>query len=1681
MLPKQQVRIPNIVILLLFLFQTSIKAQCPITFTNPNQGVINQVLTTNCTATFDAAPRVNVQGNCTLVYFRNAAMTLPYNGLPTFTGANLGQTIEVFVSADDMNPATPLVTPLKFTLRIIDAVPPSITCPANQALVANGTACQATILSDLRAAASDNCNGTVALGWNLSGATTRTGSSSLQGVDINVGRTLVVYTATDASNNTATCVFTVDVNETLAPSLVNCPSDITQDAPSGTCQRIVVSGLTPSYTDNCTLASNLTLSYEMSGATEKSGNGSANNSLFNVGTTLIRYSAQDIFGNSNTGCSFNVTIRDVDRPQVICPANLTLNTLTDSCFAAVSVSNLTPLRLDNCGQNNLQTSLTLSGATVQAALPLQQVVNQRFNRGLTTVTYTVTDQAGNTNVCEQRVTILDATKPTIFCNSSHINTTTASGDCNVQVLLRQPTLSDNCSFANSLTLAYRLNGAINANGVGFVPVSQQYVPGLTTVTYRATDESGNFAECSYNVTVIEVPLVKPTLVCRGDTTVTAANGQCNRLISNGLQAISTTDNCSSLSLLRLRVSLSGATTVHDSAVTVMQGANGFIFNVGTTRVKYTLFDASGNVDSCNFNVVVRDVQRPVLQCFTDITLNANTSCSQKASQLQPSATDNCASANLRFFYRLSGATTTPTQSIPLPQVDFNVGTTTVQLYVRDAANNIDSCTFKVNVYEAIAPSISCPSNLTVHTTDSTCTALLASLPQAAQLSENCPTSIIDWTFSSTGSTILQGVSTVSNIVLNYGKTIFTYTARDFSANSAQCSFEIVVKDATLPKITCPTNITVNAIDTTCFALVSSPALTFSDNCFANLSYTIQDISGVDKSGNGVFANQNLNIGKNTVTYTVADNELNRSQCSFEILVKDVTLPSIICPPNAQLSVSTTSCTALLPTSSPITVKDNCSKQDLSYSVSGATLIAENDGIITAKSFNLGKSLVTFKVTDIGNNTATCTFEVVVTDLVRPSARCRNNVTIALDTSGNAFMPSAMFDNGSSDNCTPSNLLVFEASKEYFNCANLGDNSITLTVRDAAKNSSTCEATVKVVNSYSNLKLSVATLIEHETYWGARDGKATLQVSGGSGKFDYLWNNGFDEGIQNELAAGNYTITISDKISGCVAVQSIKIEEGPRLTISVGQIIGKVGETILVPVRVKNFNKIKQIQFSLRLANIGVGSIEGLEAIGVSSDSLKTSVIASSVNFSKVFSEANGKTLANGTLLFNIRIKLIGSIGTFSNFNFQTVLYDLRAQQWLPSGLTNIPINAQAGLVAVSNGATSAEIKGKIIREDNMPVNGVRVSLLGTYTDSVVTKNDGNYTFNLPIGTTALLQASKADEVRRGLTAIDALLLQRHILGYESFTSNYKKVAADVNKSGTLTALDVAEIKRVILGYQSSFRNIPVWQFIPANATFGAATNNQVPKYSDSLFIQYLLDNQLDKDLIAIKTGDINLSAAASFSRNDQKLGFEIIENRTASEPSNITVQIKNSSVWKEVGAIQLAIDIDKTLFDINELSSTLLNQFDASVYNIIDNTIYLAWTSPLPQSFDKGSTLFEIKLNAKKANSSILEGINLNTNTLLPIVYESNVEKELFFKAKQSTSNGSDEFSLFPNPAHHFITVNCPKGTKMKIIDAYGRVVKIVEIVDNQSIDLSELSNGSYFIHAELNGNQWVEKLVKIN
>jgi gliding motility-associated-like protein len=573
------------------------------------------------------------------------------------------------------------------------------------------------------------------------------------------------------------------------------------------------------------------------------------------------------------------------------------------------------------------------------------------------VKYTATDGAGNTAICTFNVTVTDTTNPVITGCPSDISVS-ANSSCGAVATWAPPSASDNCTVTMSTT---------HTPGSTF-PV------GTTQVKYTATDTGGNTAVCTFNVIVTDN--TSPVITGCPSNITASATASCGAMVTwTPPQA---TDNCS--------VTITGTHT------------SGSTFPVGTTQVKYTATDGSGNTAVCTFNVTVTDNSNPVITaCPSNITVSATSSCTAVATWTPPLATDNCP------------VLLTTTHS---PGSSFALGTTQVKYTATDGAGNTAICTFNVTVTDNTNPVITgCPSNITV-SANSSCGAIVTWAAPSA--SDNC--------FVTMTSTHSPGSS------FAIGTTQVKYTATDGAGNTAVCSFNVVVTDQTAPTFTnCPSDVIVNS-NSSCSALATWNPPVVSDNCSATLTRTHSP-------------GDSFPIGVTEVKYAATDAAGNTSFCIFKVTVNDELAPQITGVP-IDIVVSASSCGTQVSWTEPV-VSDNCSFTVTSSHHSGDT-------------FPIGITEVVYTASDAAGHVSTAKFNVHVLDSSNPQFTSVPG-DISITTSSSCKIPVNWSEVIVTDNCSATLSSTHQPGSEF----PIGVTQVTYTATDLAGNTATYSFKVTV--------------------------------------------------------------------------------------------------------------------------------------------------------------------------------------------------------------------------------------------------------------------------------------------------------------------------------------------------------------------------------------------------------------------------------------------------------------------------------------------------------------------------------------------------------------------------------------------------------------------------------------------
>ena len=373
---------------------------------------------------------------------------------------------------------------------------------------------------------------------------------------------------------------------------------------------------------------------------------------------------EDIYGNSTTTTSTttatdlsSVTIDTVD-PVITCPFTglVEFDNALGQCAGIVSWAAATA------------TDLNLVGAPTQSAGPAN---GSSLNvDDVQTVTFTVSDAAGNTSTCSFDVVVRDTENPVLTVPAAATSYNNDAGVCEASVDLDALTSAvDNCTANPAIT--YAIGGTAITSPYTF-PV------GTTTVTATATDGAGLTDVETFDITVVDAEAPVLTVPAAA-TSYNNDAGVCEASVD--LDALtSATDNCTASPAITYAI---GGTAI----------TSPYAFPVGTTTVTATATDGVGLTDVETFDITVVDAEAPVLTVPAAASSFNNDPgvCSASVNlDLLASATDNCATVGIT--YEVGGSAITSPYTFP-------VGTTTVTATATDGAGLTDVETFDVTVVD----------------------------------------------------------------------------------------------------------------------------------------------------------------------------------------------------------------------------------------------------------------------------------------------------------------------------------------------------------------------------------------------------------------------------------------------------------------------------------------------------------------------------------------------------------------------------------------------------------------------------------------------------------------------------------------------------------------------------------------------------------------------------------------------------------------------------------------------------------------------------------------------------------------------------------------------------------------------------------------------------------------------
>lgn len=1663
----------------------------------------------------------------------------------------IGTTTVSYTAVDDANNETIC----SFTVTVTESTPPVALCQdATVYLNASGTA--SITPDDVDNNSFDNCEI----------ASMSVSPSTFGCNDVGTGVS-VTLTVEDFSGNTATCTSTVTVLDTIPP-MAAC-QDITVDLDGSGQALVEAEDVDANAGGNCSVTS-----YEIS---TDGGLSFLSSTVF----TCADLGDQDVVlmitdQNSNTAtCDAVVTVQDVTAPQITCPNGgsvVTSNNGTGDCTGSFTWT--VPAPTDNCEVTVLEAQL--SGATSGNIDQLNvqgQTVSADFNVGTTTVVYYVEDQSGNSTTCDVTVIVTDDEAPSLAGLTSASVTTSEDnqpGDCRYTVNGNEfdPTsFGDNCALSAVPVHNYTGGGVISNTTLA----NARFPVGTTNVVWSLTDDAG--LTTSYTLTVTVTDDEPPVfLTCPSDRTVNASAFNCNQIVAWNLPyAIS--DNCG-VATVSEDFSDPAVNPIHNYNFFNQNGSTGTaLFSAGVTTVTYTATDVNGLTSVCSFDVTVLDNQAPVVtNCPTNAVITdicADTPLPNYTGGV--TVTDNCTGNQSITQYPAAG-----TLLGDIPGLNLSEGQTfTVTVTATDLSPNYlsGSCSFEVTLVNDDVPQPLVPGPLLPTSNELACdgnsaivvaplaniaggcngpsqiSAQLVPVPSGVVNNGNgtytfpngfnamvtwvytngsnevsqlqtivvspdnnapvavCQTATVSLNAMGTGSltaTMVDGgsfdnecsiasrsVSQTSFSCANLGANTVTLTVTDQNGNNATCNATVNVVDNIAPVAVCqnavielqPNEMVTldpsmidNGSSDNCgsISLAASPSvfgcgdtgvnhvmLTVTDGsgntaqCSATVvvnnnlppAVTCNDIT-VQLNGSGS-ANINLgmvadisvpcdanftaslsrtnfncaDVGVNNVLVTAANSDNNQvANCTATVTVEDNIAPVIVsCPVNVLTCNAGVDIPALVAT-------DNCGIDDITYVLSGATSGSGDGSVpITDVNFLHGITNINYTVTDVNGNTTTCLTVVTIDNTTEPTAICINDLNVNIGSSGMISIDAAFFNANSFDPGCPDTELSFQMSVNGgdlmssfdFDCSSVGTNSIVLHAYDGAGNSGNCQTTLNVFDVIAPTAVC----------------NSGINVSLGS--------NGTVEIDPADLDGGSsdncfISFSASQTVFACGDI-------GPNsVTLMVTDSGGNTATCSTTVTVEDNMAPVAICDDPVFVINNPNHAII-LEAADVDGGSFDNCGIASMSVTPSVFTCSN-----EGTNMVVLTVTDVnGNVSTCESM---------------------VTIICQEDVYVVS---------GRISTEYGYNLDQVEVAMTGSTSQSMVTGTNGNYTFTVDAGSNVTVTPTRDINYLEGLTTLDLILIQRHILQIEALDSPYKIIAADANKDDNLSVVDLVLFLNLIVGNLDELPDNDSWRFIPADFDFPNPENPFETYFPEYIEYSNITEDQKGEDYVAVKIGDVTDDIGQAQNAQSRAYRSLLIEDRELNRGEMVAVPVMMNGINQAVG-YQFGLNFstaDLRFADVR-FNSDLSNLMPANFSDRFaeEGVLRTNWFNALSQDIYNGMELMTLSFEVLTDGIMLSDVISMESDRFLPEAYDNFGEiYNLNVEFIERTAITADAFELFQNQPNPFGTETVigfvlpeEMNVTIEIIDETGRLIRSYDIQAAEGynalrVDAENLSSGLYY------------------
>jgi hypothetical protein len=669
-----------------------------------------------------------------------------------------------------------------------------------------------------------------------------------------------------------------------------------------------------------------------------------------------------------------------------------------------------------------------------------------------------------------------------------------------------------------------------------------------------------------------------------------------------------------------------------------------------------------------------------------------------------------------------------------------------------------------------------------------------------------------------------------------------------------------------------------------------------------------------------------------------------------------------------------------------------------------------------------------------------------------------------------------------------------------------------------------------------LDISTSATITKPTCYTGSDGSITgVSISGGTTPYTYLWSNGTTTLNNYNLAAGAYTLSVTDW-HGCTDAQEFIVPdqdpwdfniEGPAqvccntstindtATYTASALTGTWSTPVSyqwgveggVIIGGQNTNSIQVVWSCCGTGKVYLTVTQGPNNCQLTKElpvvitptpaPVISGPISVTANSTTTYSVVNG----DPTHLYTWNV--VGGVIVSGN---GTSSITVEWGNYPPCGCGEVTVCESTQITPGVPGCTGCatmnitvmpnplarSIYGFVTYKNGFStgLNGVTVNLRNVTTNTIVATTvtgpnmnpdslfagyPGYYEFQIGSGMTAGSQymlESSFNGTWGGNNATDALLIQLHIVG---------TVNLGLPPYGSLN-LGVADVNgsNTITGLDALYVKL---------RTVGSISSYPAGDWKfDSPVVTIPASGSIRNDYNGLCFGDVNGSYIPT---GLKELSFlSVVEDKTQTVPVDESFAYTiRTNAKAQLGAMTLFMGYDPTMFEVVDIAS----QNDEMKYVIEDGHVAIAWADTKPMSVQADDQLFTLTVKAKAPITEAMPIFNVKSGSEFANALGTRYDDFELKMSKVITPTGSNEFTLFnyPNPfnVETKVVYTLPEDGQVKLVltDMYGKEIRTLvddaQLAGTHAITLNgaelHLTAGVYLYRIEVTGAN--ENYVRVN